>query len=61
MPNLRVVVPLGETARRAHVYLSHTTTARIVSAQYTSATVMNPAPWKAEENIAVFWYIAMTS
>lgn len=61
MPNLRVVVLLGGTARRSHVYLSHTTTARIVSAHHTSAIVMNPAPRRAEENVAVFRFIASTT
>jgi len=58
MPNLRVVVLLGGTARRAHVFLSRTTAARIVSCHHTSAVVMGPAPWKAEENVAVFRFIA---
>src|SRR5690606_5318052 len=60
MPNLRVVVLLGGTARRAHIFLSRTTTARIVSCHHTSAVVMGPAPWKAEENIAVFRLVSGT-
>lgn len=61
MPDLHFVVLLGGTARRAHVFLSHTTTARIVSCHHASAIVMNPAPWKAEENVAVFRFIARTT
>lgn len=61
MPNLRVVVLLGGTARRAHVFLSRTTTARIVSCHHTSAVVMGPVPWKADENVAVFRFIASTT
>ena len=60
MPNFRVVVLLGGTARRAHNFLSRTTTARIVSCHRTSAVVMGPAPWKAEENVAVFRFVSGT-
>lgn len=61
MPDLCYVVLLGGAVRRAPVFPCHTTTARIVSCHHTSAIVTNPAPWKADENIAVFRFIASTS
>jgi uracil-DNA glycosylase len=57
MQNLRCVILVGAVARRAHVFLSHTTTAHIVSCHHTSAKVQNSNRKAAEENIEVFRFI----
>jgi uracil-DNA glycosylase len=57
MPNLRCIVLVGAAARRAHVYLSGITTARILSCHHPSPKVMNNNPKAAEENIAVFRFM----
>ena len=57
MPNLRCIVLVGRAARRAHVFLSHVTSARIVSCHHTSAKVQNSNPDAAKENIEVFGFI----
>lgn len=57
MPNLEFVVLMGAVARRAHVFLSRTTSARIVSCHHTSARVHASNPAAARENIQVLWYI----
>lgn len=40
MPNLRCIVLVGGAARRAHIFLSRLTVARIVSCHHPSAKVM---------------------
>lgn len=57
MPNLCCIVLVGGAARRAHVFLSHVTTARIVSCHHTSGKVMNSNRDAAKENIEVFRFI----
>jgi uracil-DNA glycosylase len=54
LPNLRCVVLIGGVARRAHVALSITTTARILSCHHTSPRVMRPGCSEEGENIEVF-------
>jgi uracil-DNA glycosylase len=54
MPKLKCVVLVGEKARRAHVYLSSRTDARILSCHHTSAQAQNTMPEARDENIAVF-------
>jgi uracil-DNA glycosylase len=60
MPNLRCVILVGGAARRAHVFLSRTTTARIMSCHHTSAKVQNSNPNAAQENLEVFHFIKQT-
>ena len=57
MPNLRCIILVGGAARKAHMYLSSKTTARILTCHHTSARVTNSNPGAAEENIAVFRYL----
>lgn len=61
MPNLRCIVLVGAAARRAHVFLSQITSARIVSCHHTSAKVQNTNPDSARENIRVFRFIKQGS
>jgi uracil-DNA glycosylase family 4 len=63
MPNLRCIVLMGGVARRAHVPLSHLTTARIVSCHHTSARVLNSkrAATMEKENINVLRFIKKTA
>jgi uracil-DNA glycosylase len=60
MPNLRCVILVGGAARRAHMFLSHSTTARIVSCHHPSAKVVNVNPKAVEENIEIFRFIKAT-
>lgn len=62
MPNLRCIVLVGGAARRTHIFLSHFTTARIVSCHHPSAKVINANnPEKDKENIEVFRFIKATT
>lgn len=61
MPELRCIVLVGGAARRAHVFLSRVTTARIVSCHHTSARAQNADPRAKEENVDVFRFIARTT
>lgn len=61
MPNLQCVVLVGGAARKAHVFLSQLTTARILSCHHPSAQVLNANPAAEEENIAVFQFMQRTT
>ena len=54
MEQLKCIILVGGTARRAHVALSSITTARIFSCHHFSAKVMNTNPAAEQENIEVF-------
>lgn len=54
MPNLQGIVLIGAVARSTHIFLSHTTSARILACHHPSARVMNANPGAFEENVAVF-------
>jgi uracil-DNA glycosylase len=54
MPQLCSVVLVGGAARQAHVHLSHSTRARILSCHHPSPKVQNIVEGAAEENVAVF-------
>jgi len=54
MKDLRCIVLVGAAARRAHVHLSHTTDARILSCHHPSPRVKNSSPVTAKENVSVF-------
>ena len=55
--NLQCIVLMGDAARKAHIYLSQHTKARILSCHHPSPRVMNLSPELADENIAVFSYM----
>jgi uracil-DNA glycosylase len=57
MPNLRCIVLVGGAARKAHVFLSHITSARIVGCHHTSAKVINTNPDAEKENLEIFRFI----
>lgn len=57
MPKLSCIVLVGGAARKAHVFLSRITTARIVSCHHTSAKVQNTNSDAGKENIEVFRFI----
>ena len=62
MPNLRCIVLVGGAARRAHIFLSRFTKARIVSCHHPSAKVINANnPEKDKENVEVFRFIKATT
>lgn len=61
MGHLKYVVLVGGAARRAHVYLSSRTVARIVSCHHTSARVSSANPSAFAENIKVFKYLKRTA
>lgn len=61
MPNLLCIVLVGGAARKAHMFLSSVTTARIVTCHHTSARVTNSNKNAAEENIKVFRFIKATT
>jgi len=61
MPNLCCIVLVGGAARRAHMFLSRVTKARIVSCHHTSARVLNHNPAAANENIEIFRFVKETT
>lgn len=61
MPRLECIVLVGGIARRAHVFLSHATTARILSCHHPSAQALNANPFAAEENVAVLRFMKRTT
>jgi len=61
IPKLKCIVLVGGAARRAHIWLSQQTTARILSCYHPSPKVQNAVPGAAEENIAIFQYMLATS
>jgi uracil-DNA glycosylase len=54
LPRLEAIVLVGGAARQAHVHLSHTTSARILSCHHPSPRVQNINRAAAEENVRVF-------
>ncbi len=54
MPNLQGIVLIGAAARSSHIFLSHTTSERILACHHPSARAMNANPGAFEENIAIF-------
>ena len=61
MPNLRCIVLVGGAARQAHMFLSHVTTARIVTCHHPAARVLNVNPEAANENIEIFRFVKATT
>lgn len=57
MPGLQSIVLVGGAARKAHVFLSRVTTARILSCHHPSAQALNANPGAEEENVAVFQFM----
>ena len=57
MPKLQSIVLVGSAARKAHVFLSRVTTARILSCHHPSAQALNANPEAEEENVAVFQFM----
>ncbi|ATG89374.1 uracil-DNA glycosylase [Methylomonas koyamae] len=60
MPNLKIIVLVGAAARRAHIFLSRLTAARIVSCHHPSMRVMNSNSKAAEENVELFRFLKAT-
>jgi len=58
---LKCIVLVGGAARQAHVHLSHTTSARILSCHHPSPKVQNTVAGASEENVAVFHYMLSSS
>lgn len=61
MPRLECIVLVGAAARKAHVFLSQATTARILSCHHPSAQALNANPSAAEENLAVLRFMKRTT
>jgi len=61
MPALKCIVLVGSAARRAHIFVSQITDARILSCHHTSAKVMNTNPNALAENIRVLRFMKQTS
>lgn len=61
MPKLRCIVLVGGAARKAHIFLSGITKARIVSCHHPSARLVNVNPKAAIENIEIFRFIKATT
>lgn len=61
MPNLKSIILVGGAARRAHMFLSRLTTARIVSCHHPSMRVVNSNPKAPEENIELFRFLKATT
>ena len=57
MPGLQCIVLVGGAARKAHVFLSRVTTARILSCHHPSAQALNANPDAEAENITVFKFM----
>ncbi|MBN2863894.1 MAG: uracil-DNA glycosylase [Bacteroidales bacterium] len=58
IPGLKFIILMGGAARKAHVYLSKITTARIVSCHHTSIRVQNANPDAFRENVEVLKFIS---
>ena len=58
---LKCIVLVGGAAMQAHVHLSHTTSARILSCHHPSPKVQNTVVGASEENVAVFHYMLISS
>ena len=61
MPKLRCIILVGGAARKAHMFLSRVTTARIVSCHHPSSRVVNINPQAAKENIELFRFVKATT
>ena len=61
IPHLRCIMLVGGAARRGHIWLSHRTTARILSCHHPSPKVQNTIQGAKEENVAIFRYMLATS
>ena len=61
LPQLKCIVLVGGAAKRAHLHLSSTTTARLVCCHHPSARVMNVNPNASQENIEIFRLIQTTT
>ena len=61
MPNLQCIVLVGGAARKAHVFLSQVSTARILSCHHPSAQALNANPVADEENVAVLRFMRETT
>jgi uracil-DNA glycosylase len=61
MPALQCIVLVGSAARRAHIFLSQITEARILSCNHTLAKVMNTNPNAWAENVSVLRFMKQTS
>jgi len=61
MPRLECIMLVGGAARKAHVFLSRTTIARILSCHHPSAQALNANPFAAEENLAVLRCMKQTT
>jgi uracil-DNA glycosylase len=61
MPNLKCIILVGGAARRAHIFLSRLTTARIVSCHHPSMRVVNSNPKAPEENIELLRFLKATT
>ena len=59
MPSLQGIVLIGAAARSAHIFLSHTTSARILACHHPPVRAMNANPGAFEENIAIFRNLSM--
>lgn len=57
MRRLQCIVLVGGAARKAHVFLSQVTTARILSCHHPSARSLNANPAAEVENVAVFKFM----
>lgn len=57
MPNLKCIVLVGGTARKAHVELSLSTKARILSCHHPSPRAINALPSIEDVNISVFKFM----
>ena len=61
LPRLTAIVLVGTAARRAHVALSASTSARILACHHPSPKVINASSAAAAENIAVFKFMLACS
>lgn len=61
MPNLRCIILVGGVARKAQMFLSRVTTARIVSCHHPSSRVVNTNPQATKENIELFRFVKATT
>jgi uracil-DNA glycosylase len=60
LPNLKAIVLVGGSARKAHVRLSATTQARILSCHHMSQRVINRNNAAEKDNEAVFTFLGRT-